>query len=51
MQQISFKYFMNLQIRFIRLMAFKNHQPELEIALRFAPTLREKIESKYIITT
>lgn len=49
MKQITFKYFMQLQARFLIIQAAKLHLTELEAAKIYAPKLRTKIQQKYII--
>ena len=49
MRQISFKYYMQLQTRFLIYQASRLHISELEAAGLYAAKLRYKIEQKYII--
>ncbi|MBU0476084.1 MAG: hypothetical protein KKF62_18205 [Bacteroidetes bacterium] len=49
MKQVTFKYFMNLQARFLNFKAYQLKVSELEVASIFAEYLRSKIEQKYTI--
>jgi len=46
---ITFCYFMNLQAKFIRFLSYVTHRSEFDLADEYAPKLRSKIESKYIL--
>jgi len=49
MKSISFKYYMNLQIRFIKFKAYQLNISKLEVAAIFAIQVRNKLEHKYIV--